>query len=95
MVEKSHSQTLSHNECCVEYTWLGGNKNSQLQWLFTDGIGSCKSNYHTITTTTVPRDLYIIYQHRHGNRHTRYILYYFFKATVSVICNKILNLNKH
>ena len=45
----SHWQTVSYN--CVSSTprheW---DSNSQLQV----GTGSCKSNYHTITTTTTP-----------------------------------------
>jgi len=45
----SHSQTLSHN--VVSSTpRLSGIQNSQ----GTDCVGSYKSNYHTITTTTAP-----------------------------------------
>jgi hypothetical protein len=53
----SHWQTLSHNvQCCMEYTspWTG----FELTTLVVIGndcndyIGSCKSNYNTITATT-------------------------------------------
>ena len=42
-------------ECCIKYTsaW-SGLKLTSLVVIGTDCIGSCKSNYHTITTTTAP-----------------------------------------
>ena len=48
----SHWPTLS-NKCCIEYTstWAGF-KHTTLVVIDTDCMGSCKSNYHTITTTT-------------------------------------------
>jgi hypothetical protein len=47
----SHWQTLS--QCCIEYTssWVGF-KLTLLVVIGTDCIGSCKSNYNTITTMT-------------------------------------------
>ena len=40
---------------CIEYTSYERGSNSQRQWVIgTDCIGSHKSNYHTITTTTAP-----------------------------------------
>jgi hypothetical protein len=49
----SHWQTLSHN-VCIEYTsqWTGFKLT--LVVIGTDCIGSCKSNYHKITTTMAP-----------------------------------------
>jgi len=48
----SHWQTLSHN---VEYTspWAGFEL-TRLVVIGIDCIGSCKSNYHTITNTMLP-----------------------------------------
>ena len=48
----SHWQILS-NKCCIEYTstWAGF-EHTTLVVIDTDCIGSCKSNYHTITTMT-------------------------------------------
>ena len=50
----SHWQTLSHN-VVSKYTspWMGFELTT-LVVICTDCTGSCKSNYHTITTTTVP-----------------------------------------
>ena len=41
--------------CCIEYTsqWVGFELTTLLV-IATDCIGSCKSNYHTIATTTTP-----------------------------------------
>ena len=49
----SHWQTLSH-KCCTEYTspWTRFGLTT-LVVIGTDCIGSCKSNYHMIMTTTV------------------------------------------
>jgi hypothetical protein len=50
----SHSQTLSHNVVSSTPRHKQGS-NSQLKVVIgTDCTGSCKSNYHTITVTTVP-----------------------------------------
>jgi hypothetical protein len=50
----SHWQTLSHN--VVSSTpHLSGCKLTTLVVISTDCTGSCKSDYHTITTTTVPK----------------------------------------
>jgi hypothetical protein len=48
--DRSHWQILS-NKCCNEYTstWAGF-EHTTLVVMDTDCIGSCKSNYHTITT---------------------------------------------
>jgi len=48
----SHWQILS-NKCCIEYTstWAGF-KHTTLVVIDTDYIGSCKSNYNTITAAT-------------------------------------------
>jgi hypothetical protein len=48
-----HWQTLS--QCFIEYTspWVGF-KLTKLVVKGTDCIGSCKSKYHTIMTTTAP-----------------------------------------
>jgi hypothetical protein len=50
----SHWQTLSHNQCCIGYTspWTGF-KLTTLVVIGTDCIGSGKSNYHMIGTTTI------------------------------------------
>ena len=50
----NHWQILSHKSC-IEYTspWAGL-KLTTLVVIGTDCIGSCKSNYHTITTTIAP-----------------------------------------
>jgi hypothetical protein len=48
----SHCQTLSHN--IVSSTPRLGFEFITLVVIGTDYIGSCKSNYHTITTTTAP-----------------------------------------
>jgi len=49
-------QTLS--QCCIEYTspW-NGIELTTLVVIGTDCIGSYKSTYHTITTTTAPSKL--------------------------------------
>jgi hypothetical protein len=48
----SHWQTLSHNilSSTPRHEW-----GSTLVVIGTDCTGSCKSNYHTITTTSVPK----------------------------------------
>jgi len=56
MPRENHRQvrhTLSHNVVHLDLIW---DSNSQHQWLWAliASIGSCKSNYHTVTTTTVP-----------------------------------------
>ena len=45
--------------CCIEYTskWVGFELKT-LVVIGTDCTGSCKSNYHTITTTTAPKNLH-------------------------------------
>ena len=47
--------------CCIEYTslWTGFELTTSVV-IGTDCIGSCKSNYHTITTTTVPVQIWTI-----------------------------------
>jgi hypothetical protein len=56
----NHWQTLSHN-VVSEYTspWTGFELTT-LVVIGTDWTGSCKSNYHMITTTTVPNPISII-----------------------------------
>ena len=50
----SHQQTLSH-DVVLSTTRHEWDSNSQLLVVIgTDCISSCKSNYHTITTTTAP-----------------------------------------
>ena len=50
----SHWQTLSH-KCCIDYTspWMGFKLTTSVV-IGTDCICSCKSNFHTTTTTSVP-----------------------------------------
>jgi hypothetical protein len=46
--------------CCIEYTSpRAGFELTTLVEIATDCIGSCKSNYYKITTTTAPVGLYI------------------------------------
>ena len=48
----SHLKTLSHKLCCIEYiSSCAGFELTTLEVINTDCIGSCKSNYHIITTT--------------------------------------------
>jgi hypothetical protein len=56
-----HWQTLSH-KCCTEYTspWTRIGL-ATLVVIGTDCIGSCKSNYHMITTTMAPVIFWSIY----------------------------------
>ena len=49
----SHWQTWSHNLYRVDLAWAGFELTT-LVVMGTDCIGSYKSNYHTITTTTAP-----------------------------------------
>jgi hypothetical protein len=49
----SHWQTLSHNVVSSTHC-MSGFYFSSLVVIGTDCIGSCKSDYHTITTTTAP-----------------------------------------
>jgi hypothetical protein len=50
----SHWQTISHNVISrVHISWAGF-KFTTLVVIGTDCIGNCKSNYDTVTTTTVP-----------------------------------------
>ena len=51
----SHWQTLSHNVVSSTPRHKQGSKLTTLVVIGTDCTGSCKSNYHTITVTTVPR----------------------------------------
>ena len=52
------SLTSFITQCYIKYTspWAGF-EFSTLVVIGTDCIGSCKSNYHTITTTMAPKDL--------------------------------------
>jgi hypothetical protein len=52
------SLTNFYDICCIRYTstWVGF-KLTTLVVIGTDCIGSCKSNYHTITTTAAPWNL--------------------------------------
>jgi len=50
----SHLQTLSHNVVSSTPRDKRGFKLRTLVMIDTDCTGSCKSNYHTITTTTAP-----------------------------------------
>jgi hypothetical protein len=52
----SHWHTLSHN---VVHLALVEIPTNNISGDSTDCIGSCKSNYHTITATTVPFYIYI------------------------------------
>jgi hypothetical protein len=60
----SHRQTLLHNvvSSTPRLVWWDGFELTTLVMIGTAGTGSCKSNYHTITTTTAPyiNWLYII-----------------------------------
>ena len=45
-------------QCCIEYTSPSvGFELTALVLIGTDCTGSCKSNYHTIMTTTAPNEL--------------------------------------
>jgi hypothetical protein len=62
-------QTVSHNvvsstPCKLQYMGL---ELTSLVVISTDCTGSCKSNYHTITTTTAPNNLayYFLYSIQH------------------------------
>jgi hypothetical protein len=50
------SLTKLITRCCIEYTspWAGFELTTSVV-IGSDFIGSCKSNYHTITTTTAPK----------------------------------------
>jgi hypothetical protein len=50
----SHYQILSHNVISSTPRHERGLNSQLLVLIGTDSTGSCKSNYHTITTTTVP-----------------------------------------
>jgi hypothetical protein len=54
-VHRKKSLTNFITYCCVEYTspWMGFELTT-LVVIGTDCTGSCKSNYHTITTMTAP-----------------------------------------
>ena len=59
----SHWQTLSHKVLSTTYTTpLTGFELTTLVVIGTDCTGNCISNYHTITTTTAPRRLFIWYR---------------------------------
>ena len=47
----SHWQTLSHNVVHLALIYI---RTHNISGIGTDCIGSCKSNYHTITVTTLP-----------------------------------------
>jgi hypothetical protein len=49
-----HWQTLSHNVVLSTPCHERGSKSQLLVVIGTDCTGSCKSNYHTITTTMAP-----------------------------------------
>ena len=49
----THWQTLSHNVVSSTYRLSAGFELTTLMAIGTDCMGSCKSNYHTVTTTTV------------------------------------------
>ena len=51
----SHCQTLSYNQHCIEYSlpWTGFELTT-LVVIGTECTCNCKSNYHTIMTTTAP-----------------------------------------
>ena len=53
---------ISHWQFCIEYTspWTGFELTTSVV-IGADCIGSCKSNYHTIMTTTVPVSPYYKY----------------------------------
>jgi hypothetical protein len=55
----SHWQTLSHNVVWVHLAWVGF-KLTMLVVIGIDCKGSCKSNYHTITTMTAPYDYWCL-----------------------------------
>ena len=59
---ENHIPVASHSQiiyCCIEYTspWAGFELTT-LVVIGTDCIGSCKSNYHMITTTVSPKRNY-------------------------------------
>jgi hypothetical protein len=51
-------------QCCIKFTspWTGF-KLKTLVVIGTDCTGNCKSNYHMITTTTIPHSLDYIHQY--------------------------------
>jgi hypothetical protein len=54
-VPGENNRLVASNQCCIEYTSPGtGFALTTLVVICTDCTGSCKSNYHTITTTTAP-----------------------------------------
>jgi hypothetical protein len=60
----SHWQILSHNVVCSTPCHEQGLNSQLLVVIGTDFTGSCKSNYHTITTTTTPHlnwEMYAMY----------------------------------
>jgi hypothetical protein len=52
--DASHWQTLSHNVVSSTHRHEQGSNSLTLVVIGIDCTGSCKSNYHTITTTTAP-----------------------------------------
>ena len=58
--EENHRTAVSHWQSCIVYTSLFvGFKLISLVVIGTDWIGSCKSNYYTITTTMAPHTTYL------------------------------------
>ena len=53
----SHLQTLSHNVVSSTPRHQWGFELTALVVIGTDCTGNCKSNYHTITTTTAPETI--------------------------------------
>ena len=50
----NHCQTLSHNVVSSTPRHEHGSNSQPLVVIVTDFTGSCKTNYHMITSTTVP-----------------------------------------
>jgi hypothetical protein len=74
---ENHRQTLSHN--VVSNTWTGSEPTT-LVVISIDCTGSCKSNYHAITTKEAPVNIYTVRQ----KLSTTWL--------VSIICFLIMNL---
>jgi hypothetical protein len=76
----NHWQTLSHN--VVSRTGL---ELTTLAMIGTDCTGSCKSNYHTITTTTSP-SVWCVHQSKGNNSKKLYYYEWHYKSVAFLSC---------
>ena len=76
---------------CIEYTspWVGF-KLTTLVVKGTDCIGSCKSNYHTITPTTDSK-CFIYYYCTPNRKYIIFLIFCFYKSFSSLRGNKCQN----